>query len=115
MNTETHTPSSHSKLPSAKSAVSSVKSSVESKIPSIAGISLPEIAILGAAGFVLWKNRSKIQSLLEQNGIAVPTILSGDFSELLQKGATAMGGQGKENHRKQSTSQGSESVRKHDA
>jgi hypothetical protein len=102
MHTDSHTSTSHAKLPSAKSAASSVKSAVD-KMPSIAGISLPEIAVLGAAGFVLWKNRSKIQSLLEQNGIAVPSILSGDFSELLQKGATAMGGQG------------NNSVRKHDA
>jgi hypothetical protein len=64
----------------------------ESKFPTLAGISLPEIAVLGAAGFVLWRNRSKIQSLLEDNGINVPSIFSADLPELIQSGVSLISG-----------------------
>lgn len=57
---------------------------------SIAGISLPEIAVLGAAGYVLWKNREKIETFLTDNGIEVPAILSGDMSNLVQTGANLL-------------------------
>jgi hypothetical protein len=111
MNTDSHSTTTSRVL----AKTGSLKSSVESKMPTIAGISLPEIAVLGAAGFVLWKNRSKIQALLEKNGIEVPSVFTGDFSELLQKGATAMGAQGEKSDRSHSSSEGRSSVRRHDA
>jgi len=63
----------------------------ESKFPTVAGISIPEVALLGVAGYVLWRNREKIQSLLEDNNIDVPSFLSADFSELIQSGASLIG------------------------
>lgn len=36
-----------------------------------------EIALVGAAGFVLWKNRERIQHYLDERGIDIP----GTFSE----------------------------------
>jgi hypothetical protein len=57
----------------------------------LGGISIPEVAILGAAGYVLWKNRSKIAKLLETNGIEVPVLLNGDFSEVVQSGISLLG------------------------
>ena len=61
-----------------------------SKMPTFGGISIAEIAVLGAAGFVLWKNRSKISALLEENGIAVPSFLNSDISEIIQSGVSMM-------------------------
>ena len=61
----------------------------QSKMPTVGGISLPEIAILGAAGFVLWRNRDKIVSFLEENGIDSPSFLSADLSDLIRQGAGA--------------------------
>jgi len=66
----------------------------ESKMPSFGGISLPEIAVLGAAGFVLWKNRAKISSLLENNGINVPTFLNSDLTDIIQSGVSMIENRG---------------------
>ena len=82
--------------------------SAHSKMPTFGGITLPEIAVLGAAGFVVWKNREKIQSLLEEHGISVPSFLSGDLSELIQSGVSAIA------NREQSASSRASS-RRHDA
>ena len=118
MNSEMNTQSKN------KNSSSSLMKPVESKIPSFGGISLPEIAILGAAGFVLWKNRSKIQAFLENNGINVPTFLSGDLSQLVQTGASAIHNRGENtpatsnmsNNNKNATGSNTmSSQRKHDA
>jgi hypothetical protein len=61
----------------------------------IAGISLPEIAILGAAGYVLWRNRKKIETFLNDNGIDTPSFMSGDVNDLLQTGANLLSKNGK--------------------
>ncbi len=50
-------------------------------------ITLPEIAILGAAGFVLWKNRGRIKTLLEENGITPSSFLPSQVNEWLKTGA----------------------------
>ena len=42
----------------------------------LAGVSFIEAAIVVAATFVVWKNRLRIQSYLEENGIEVPALLS---------------------------------------
>ena len=57
----------------------------------VGGITVVEIALLGAAGVVVWKNRAKIQKLLEKNGISASRLLSGDLSELIQTGAKFFG------------------------
>jgi hypothetical protein len=76
-----------------ETSMSTVKKSTESKMPTLGGISLPEIAVLGAAGFVLWKNREKISTLLEDNGINVPSFLNSDISDLIQSGVSMLGNQ----------------------
>lgn len=43
-----------------------------------------EVAILGAAGFVMWKNRDKIQSYLESRGIDLSSIVSDKLGAFLQ-------------------------------
>jgi hypothetical protein len=65
---------------------------------SFGGISLPELAVLGAAGFVVWKNREKIVGLLEDNGITAPSILSGNVSELVQSGISMISGKDSQAH-----------------
>lgn len=62
-----------------------------SKMPTIAGISILEVALMGAAGFVLWKNREKVKTILTDNGIEVPSFLSSDLNELIQSGVSLMG------------------------
>ena len=54
---------------------------------SIGGIAIAEIAVLGAAGYVLWKNRTQIESLLEKGGVQVPSILKADMNELVATSA----------------------------
>ena len=61
----------------------------------IAGISIPEIAILGAAGYVLWRNREKIESFLNDKGIETPAFMSGDVNDLLQTGVNLLSGNSK--------------------
>jgi hypothetical protein len=81
------------------------------KMPTLGGISIVEIAVLGAAGFVLWKNREKISSLLEDNGITAPAILSSDLSEIIQSGVSMIGNRFGETAKTGTTS----SSRRHDA
>ena len=76
--------SSEGSLKERSSQPSSLLSSVSSL--TLGGFSVPEIAVLGAAGFVVWKNRERILSLLEQNGIEVPEVFSGNISNLIQTG-----------------------------
>jgi hypothetical protein len=85
-------------------------SSVNSKLPTIGGISLAEVAVLGAAGFVLWRNRAKIQTLLEDNNINVPSFLSSDLSDLIQSGVSLIA-----NKESKSSTATSSRSRRHDA
>jgi len=92
----------------------------ETKMPTIAGISLPEIAVLGAAGFVLWKNREKVQTFLQDNGIETPSFLSGDLTNLIQSGVSMIGNKGGQSQGSQDRGQdrgqtSGSSSRKHDA
>ena len=61
---------------------------IESNMPTFGGISLPEIAVLAAAGFVVWKNRAKISNFLEDNGVGAPSFLNYDLAEIIQSGAS---------------------------
>ncbi len=54
---------------------------------SIGGIAIGELAVLGAAGYVLWKNKDQIQNLLEKGGVQVPSIMKADMNELIATGA----------------------------
>jgi hypothetical protein len=58
----------------------------------VGGISLVEMAVLGAAGFVVWKNREKIKDLLESSGLNVPSFLSSDLTDLIQSGVSIVSG-----------------------
>ena len=58
----------------------------------IAGISLPEVALLGAAGVVVWRNREKIRDFLETRGIDVPAVFTKDLSEIIQSGVNMASG-----------------------
>ena len=78
--------STHIASSSARSALQSAKDF------NIAGISLPEIAVLAAAGYVVFRNREKIGNFLNENGIEVPTFLTGDMSDLVQSGANLLAG-----------------------
>jgi hypothetical protein len=40
-----------------------------------------EVALVGAAGFVLWKNREKIQAYLDEKGIDIPGAVSEKFGQ----------------------------------
>ena len=51
-------------------------------MPTLAGISIVELGILAAAGYVVWKNRTQIESLLESAGVEIPGIFHGDFSQV---------------------------------
>ena len=55
---------------------------------SVGGIAIAELAILGAAGYVLWKNKEQIQILLEKGGVEVPSIMKADMNELVATGAS---------------------------
>ena len=50
-------------------------------------MNLAEIAILGAAGFVLWSNREKIKGILEENGITAGSFLPTQITDWLRQGA----------------------------
>jgi hypothetical protein len=56
-------------------------------------MTIPEIAVLGAAGYVAWKNRDKIRDFLEERGIDVPDVLTKDLGELVQSGLGFLGNQ----------------------
>ena len=97
MNTSRNTSSSTSMSPKTKNIGSTSVKPSSSNTSALAnfsfkGISLPELAVLGAAGFVIWKNRTKIGEILEENGITSPAILSGDFSDVIQSGVSMFSG-----------------------
>ena len=69
----------------AKSAVTNAFS--RDGVLSFGGISLPELAVLGAAGFVIWKNRSQIEAILKKGGLEMPSMLTGDMNELIASSA----------------------------
>jgi hypothetical protein len=79
------------KVSTTQHSISNTFDNLQSKIPTVAGVSLVEIAVLGAAGYVVWKNRDKISNLLEENGMSSPAFLTADFSDLLRSGASAIG------------------------
>ena len=45
-----------------------------------------EVALVGAAGFVLWKNREKIQAYLDEKGIDIPGAVSAKFGQWFGSG-----------------------------
>jgi hypothetical protein len=50
-----------------------------------------KLAMVGAGGYLLWRNRFKVQRLLESTGISTPW-LHGDVAESVQSGAAKVVG-----------------------
>ena len=54
-------------------------------VGTLSAITVAEIAVIGAAGFVLWKNREKIQDFLEDKGVDLSSF-KGDIGDWIQRG-----------------------------
>lgn len=55
------------------------------------GFPIIRLSLLAVGGYLLWRNRFKIQQMLEANGISTPW-MTGDVSEAIQSGAAKVSG-----------------------
>ena len=57
--------------------------SLGANFKAIGGVTLLEFAAVGAAAFVLWRNRERIQDFMEEHGVKIPAIFSEGLGSIL--------------------------------
>ena len=66
-----------------------IKSGAKPALAFLGSATFIEIALVGAAGYVLWKNKDKIQAYLDEKGIDIPGTVSEKFSQWFGSGSAS--------------------------